>query len=54
MTVEVRQLVVKSNVVQRHESKELDSVENHIDTRESILEECRRLIAESLQKMRER
>lgn len=54
MAVEVRQMVVKSNVVQRHASQDLDSVENHEDTREAILEECRRLIAESLQQIKER
>jgi len=54
MTVEVRQLVVKSNVLQRHESEGLDGVQNHEETRKVILEECKRLILETLQEMKER
>ena len=54
MTVEVRQLIVKSNVLQRHEADGLDGAQLHEETRKAILEECRRLILDTLQEMKER
>lgn len=56
MTIEVKQLIIKSTVLndrhleQRREHSNLDLEK----VRESILEECRELIAEQLGEMRER
>jgi len=54
MSVEVRQMVVKSSVLQRSEADEKDSVQNPDESRQAILEECRRLILETLREMKER
>lgn len=54
MSIEVRQMVVKSNVLQRHESEGLDSVQNHEETRKAILDECRKIVLETLHEMKER
>ncbi len=54
MSVEVRQLIVKSNVLQRSEADENDDAENPEETKKAILDECRKLILETLQEMRER
>lgn len=53
MTVEVRQLVVKSNVLQRSADEKGDA-RNLEESRKAILEECKRLILETLQEMKER
>ena len=54
MTVEVRQLIVKSNVLQRQEADGLDGVQTHEETKKAILEECKRMILDALQEMKER
>lgn len=56
MTIEVKQLIIKSTV---QDDRRVDEqrVHNSVDLekiRESILEECRELIAEQLGEMRER
>lgn len=53
MSIEVRQLVVKSNVQQRSETDE-DSAQDPGEVMDSIREECRKLILEILREMRER
>lgn len=52
MSVEVRQLVVRSNVVQRCESDEESGADE--SKKKDILEECRRMILEILKEMKER
>ncbi len=54
MSIEVRQMVVKSNVLQRSEADGNDRVQNPEENKKVILEECRKLILETLQEMRER
>lgn len=52
MSIEIRQMVVKSNVVQRCESdKEEDKDEK---AKQAILEECKQLILETLREMKGR
>jgi hypothetical protein len=56
MTIEVKQLVIKSTVLNDrnvNESRETSSVDLE-KIRASILEECRELIAEQIGEMRER
>lgn len=52
MSIEIRQLVVKSSVVQRCASNEETGTEENRN--QEILEECKRLIQEALQENRER
>ncbi len=52
MSIEVKQMVVKSNVVQRCESTE--DGESEESKKQSILEECKRLVLEALQEVKER
>lgn len=52
MPIEIRQMVVKSSVVQRSESA--DETDTEETGRQAILEECKRLIQEALQEMKER
>ena len=54
MSIEIRQMVVKSNVLQRSEADEEISAQSPENSREAILEECRRLILETFQEMKER
>ncbi len=54
MGIEVRQMVVKSNVLQRKESAETDSAQDQEETRKAILDECKRLIQEAIQEVKER
>lgn len=55
MSIEIRQMVVKSNVVQRSESccgnEDAGAKEAN---KQEILEECKRLIREAMQEMKER
>lgn len=52
MSVEVRQMIVKSNVVQRQEPVREGGIDDN--SKKDILEECRRLILETLREMKER
>lgn len=54
MSIEVKQMIVKSNVLQRRELGEEDRVQNSEETKKAILDECRRLILEALREIRER
>ena len=54
MSVEVRQLVVKSNVLQRFELEKNNSTQIPDETKKAILEECRRLILDMFQEIKER
>ncbi len=54
MSVEVRQLIVKSSLVQSGEVREEARAGESVSDREEILEECRRLILETLRELRER
>ncbi|MHB1098474.1 MAG: DUF5908 family protein [Burkholderiales bacterium] len=54
MAVEVRQMVVKSNVLQRSERDNAGDEQNMDELRKAILEECRAMIREALQERQER
>lgn len=54
MSIEIRQMVVKSNVLQRREADEKDSAQNYGESKKVILEECKKLIVETLKEMKER
>ncbi|MBI3525615.1 MAG: hypothetical protein HY066_14035 [Betaproteobacteria bacterium] len=54
MSVEVRQMIVKSNVLQRAEQAEEEHELDPEEARKALLEECKRLILETLQEMKER
>ncbi len=55
MSVEVRQMIIKSNVLQGREAGEPQAgADDDKDHRSEILEECRRLIVETLREMKER
>jgi len=54
MTVEVRQLVVKSNVLQRHEADENNGEQNPEEIKKAVLDECRRQVLDTFQEMKER
>lgn len=54
MSIEIRQLLVKSNVVQRTETEEIDNAQNSEEFRVAILDECKKLIFETLQEIKER
>ena len=57
MSIEVRQLIIKSNVLQPRGSaqeSDNDSTENTEEKTNNILEECRLLIQEELRELKER
>jgi len=55
MSIEVRQLIVKSNVVQRTDVEEQSTLaQDQEEIRKMIAEECKKLILETLQEMKER
>ena len=54
MSIEVKQMVIKSNVVKNNKSENSDNVPNQENIKAAILEECKRLIVETLQEMKER
>lgn len=54
MAVEVGQMVVKSNVPDHPEPEAKDALSSFEECRESILDECRRLIQEALRDAKER
>lgn len=54
MAVEVRQMIVKSNVVQRQGDGDRDAPRLSSHDRKLILAECRNLIMEALREEKER
>lgn len=56
MAVEIRQMVVKSNVLQRSEQERAaeTNMQPSGESRDDILEECRRLVIEMLRERGER
>lgn len=54
MAVEIRQLVVKSNVLQRQNAEEQQDAPHVEINRQEILEECRRMIADALREAKDR
>lgn len=54
MSIEVRQLLVKSNVREQRSLEEEEYLQNPDEIRQAILEECRRMILEALRDMKER
>jgi hypothetical protein len=56
MTIEVKQIIIKSTVTNTHsvaEDREVSAIDLE-DFRERLLEDCRELIATKLDRMRER
>lgn len=54
MSIEIKQLMIKSNIVQRTGYENLESSEEQRLLKEEMLAECRRLIADMLQEKGER
>lgn len=54
MGIEVRQMVVKSNVLQRQETATSDDAQDREQTKKAILDECKKLIQEAMQEIKER
>lgn len=55
MAIEIRQMVVKSNVQQGPEEREeTDSVPDYEELRKSVLDACKRMVVELLQHEKER
>ncbi|MBL8501041.1 MAG: DUF5908 family protein [Nitrosomonas sp.] len=54
MAIEIKQLLIKSNIVQRTGNEDLDLSEEHRLLKEDVLEECRRMIADLLREQGER
>lgn len=54
MAIEIKQLLIKSSIVQRTEQEDLDLTEEHRLLKEEVLAECRRMIADLLQEKGER
>ncbi len=54
MSIEIKQLLIKSNIVQRQECNETDSAEEGLAANEELLAECRRLVLDILRENKER
>ncbi|MBS0483978.1 MAG: hypothetical protein JSS06_01980 [Proteobacteria bacterium] len=54
MAIEIKQLLIKSNIVQRTGHEDLDLTEEHRLLKEEVLAECRRMIADLLRERGER
>lgn len=54
MAIEIKQLLIKSNIVQRTGNEDLDLSEEHRLLKEEVLAECRRMIADFLREQGER
>jgi len=54
MSIEIKQLLIKSNIVQRTEHEDSELSEEQRIFKEEMLAECRRLIIDILQEKEER
>ena len=54
MSIEIKQLLIKSNIVQKDECEEVDLLEDRYALKEEVLAECRRLIHDILRESGER
>jgi len=54
MSIEIKQLLIKSNIIQRAESEGTDSSEEQHVVKEELLAECRRLVLEIMREREER
>lgn len=54
MSIEIKQLLIKSNIVQKEEKSNSSSLEEQYNQKEELLAECRRLIYEILRERGER
>jgi hypothetical protein len=54
MAIEIKQLLIKSNIVQRVADEETDLPEEYRLLKEEVLAECRRMIIDLLQEKGER
>ena len=54
MPIEIKQLLIKSNIVQRTETESMDSEEERSALKEELLAECRHLIQDMMREKGER
>ena len=54
MSIEIKQLLIKSNIVNKAECEEVDMLEDRHALKEEVLAECRRLIHDILRESEER
>lgn len=54
MSIEIKQLLIKSNIVNKTECEEVDLLEDRHVLKEEVLAECRRLIHDILKESGER
>ncbi|WMJ07966.1 DUF5908 family protein [Nitrosomonas sp. sh817] len=54
MSIEIKQLLIKSNIVQRTKLEDPELPEEYRELKEDILSECRRMIHDSLQRKEDR
>jgi len=54
MSIEIKQLLIKSNIVNKAECEEVDSLEDRHALKEEMLAECRELIHDILRESGER
>lgn len=54
MSIEIKQLLIKSNIIQRTKQEDSELPEEYRELKEDILSECRRMIHDSLQRMEDR
>lgn len=54
MSIEIKQLMIKSNIVQRSGNEEVDVSEEQSTLKEALLTECRHLIMEIMREKGER
>ncbi|MBX3616336.1 DUF5908 family protein [Nitrosomonas sp.] len=54
MSIEIKQLLIKSNIIQRNKLEDSELPEDYRELKEDILAECQRLIHDSLQRKEDR
>ncbi|GJL74688.1 DUF5908 family protein [Nitrosomonas sp.] len=54
MPIEIKQLLIKSNIVHYAEDEDVEALEAHSAFKEELLNECRHLILEMLREKGER
>ncbi len=54
MSIEIKQLLIKSNIVQRTEREGTDTSEEQHVIKEELLAECRRLVLDIMREKEER
>ena len=54
MSIEIKQLLIKSNIIQRQDCNESDSSEDNPLANEELLAECRRMVLDIIREKEER